>query len=156
MIYIIIAVGLVIFDQLIKFLSVLFLQPIGRIEILPNIFNLEYIQNTGAAWGMFDQFTWVLTIISAVAVIVMIYLFKKDYIKNKFGKFALMLVISGAVGNLIDRAFLGYVIDMFSVDFLNFICNIADIYITIGGAMICYYIIFMHEESESKGIKNDN
>lgn len=156
MTYIIVSVGLIIFDQLTKWISVFHLKPIGRIDILSNIFNLEYIENSGAAWGLFNQYTWLLTLVSAIAVIGMIYLFKNNYMKNKFGKIALMLVISGAVGNLIDRAFLGYVIDMFSVDFLNFICNIADIYITIGGAMICYYIIFMHEEHESKGVKNDN
>lgn len=152
MAYIMTAVGLIIFDQLTKWLSVFYLKPIGRIDILSNIFNLEYVENTGAAWGMFDQFTWILTIISFVAVLGMIYLFKKNYMKNTFGKVALTIVISGAFGNLIDRALLGYVIDMFSVDFLNFICNIADVYITIGGAMICYYIIFMHEQYEGKGV----
>lgn len=145
---IVIAAVVVIADQLSKLLiqNVTSLQDV---EIIRDFFYLTYVKNTGAAWSLFSDMTGVLTLISAVAVGVMLW-----YIITKKPKgltlVAVALMAGGAAGNMIDRLFLQYVRDflhfyIFGYDFPVF--NIADIALCVGVGLLLLSA-FLEEEQK--------
>lgn len=141
MLYFIIAVLIVVLDQLFKYWIILNLSSGGQISLIPGIIHLTYEENTGAAFSIFQDMRWVLVGIAAVCIIVVIIIMIK-YRMRPLGLFSLAGVLGGAVGNGIDRALHGYVVDMFEVEFMRFaIFNIADIFITVGGIVFCLYYI---------------
>ncbi|OUN22938.1 signal peptidase II [Flavonifractor sp. An82] len=151
MLYFLLAAALVVVDQLVKFLVRANI-PLGEgVPFIPHILQLTYYQNTGAAFSIFEQHTWVLTLISAVASVLLIVLLAKRTFNHPFAMVSLALVLAGAVGNLIDRLFLGYVTDMFQTLFMNFpIFNVADICIVCGGIAFCvYFLLFCKEEDKA-------
>lgn len=151
MLYYLLAAALVVVDQLVKFLVRANI-PLGEgVPFLPHILQLTYYQNTGAAFSIFEQHTWILTLISAAASVLLIVLLAKRTFNHPFAMVSLALVLAGAVGNLIDRLFLGYVTDMFQTLFMNFpIFNVADICIVCGGIAFCvYFLLFCKEEEKA-------
>lgn len=142
---------LVVIDQLIKLFALKHLEPIGFKEAVPGVFRFSYVENTGAAFGSFSKFTVILSVFTAIILIAMIvYLLSK---KIKFGMVycSLMLLISGGLGNLIDRVFRGYVIDYIEPLFINFaVFNFADILVTIGAALLIIYLISDMVKSNKK------
>ncbi|WP_297232804.1 signal peptidase II [uncultured Flavonifractor sp.] len=151
MLYFLLAAALVVVDQLVKFLVRANI-PMGEgVPFIPHILQLTYYQNTGAAFSIFEQHTWILTLISAVASVLLIVLLAKRTFNHPFAMVSLALVLAGAVGNLIDRLFLGYVTDMFQTLFMNFpIFNVADICIVCGGIAFCvYFLLFCKEEDKA-------
>ena len=78
-------------------------------------------------------------------------------ITHPFGRWTLALIVAGAVGNLIDRALNGYVVDMFEVLFMNFaIFNVADIFVVVGGIGFCIYFGFLHDKLKAKEKPEEN
>lgn len=151
MLYYLLAAALVVMDQLVKFLVRANI-PLGDgVPFIPHILQLTYYQNTGAAFSIFEQHTWILTLISAAASVLLIVLLAKRTFNHPFAMVSLALVLAGAVGNLIDRLFLGYVTDMFQTLFMNFpIFNVADICIVCGGIAFCvYFLLFCKEEEKA-------
>ena len=149
--YAILTVILVALDQLVKYL-VLQNIPLGEhIPFIPYILDLTYVQNTGAAFSMFEEHTWLLTLVSAVMSVVLFLAIRKNFFRHPLGKTCLTLILAGAVGNLIDRALRGFVVDMFNVLFMNFaVFNVADICVTCGGFGLAVYVIFFYEKNEGK------
>ncbi|MBQ4263667.1 MAG: signal peptidase II [Bacilli bacterium] len=136
-------ISLIGLDQLSKYLIVINFQNNEHYEIINNFFELRYITNTGAAFGMFNGNTFILGIISLFLVFYIIREIKLN-IKNKLELYSLLLILSGALGNLIDRFFRGYVVDFISFKIFNKqmpIFNIADIFITIGVFMLIICVI---------------
>ena len=127
MLYAVLVVALVALDQLVKYLVVQNI-PLGEyVPFLPHILDLTYVQNTGAAFSLFSEHTWL-------------------------GRISLALLLAGAVGNLIDRAFQGYVVDMFHVLFMEFaVFNVADICVVVGGIAAAVYYVWGYERLE-KGL----
>ena len=120
MLYAVLVAALVALDQLVKYLVVQQI-PLGEhVPFLPHLLDLTYVENTGAAFSMFSQHTWVLTLISLVLSVVLAVGVFKPLFRHPFGRTALALLLAGAVGNLIDRALQGYVVDMFHVLFMEF------------------------------------
>jgi signal peptidase II len=120
-----------------------------RIVLIPNLLSLTFEKNTGAAFGIFDNGTIYLAIFSIVFLFgFFVYdYFNKD--KNVWYVLSFSFIIGGAIGNFIDRIFLGYVRDFIMFDFINFpIFNIADMSLTFG--VICYfvYILFFYNKKE--------
>ncbi len=120
------------------------------IEIIPGIINFTYAENTGAAFGIFANATWLLAVVSFVLAVVMgVFLIKtrKVYGAKKYGKLyvvSLSMIISGAIGNLIDRVLLGYVVDFIQFDFVSFpVFNVADSLVCVGTAMLAVYWLFL-------------
>ena len=150
--YAILAAVLVIADQVVKFLIRSNLELGESVPFIPHILNLTYYQNTGAAFSLFREHTWILAVISlAVAVLIVIALIKRVFTKP-FGIISLAVVLAGAVGNLIDRVFLHFVTDMFKTTFMNFaVFNVADICVVLGGIAVCVYVIFFYEKWEKRG-----
>lgn len=134
---------LVIFDQLTKWVIVKNIGLNGpRIEVIKNHFDIVHVKNPGAAWGMFGEHTWALAILSFVASIVMIVLFKKLAEDRVPQGIAISMIIGGTIGNFIDRAFLSEVTDFLSFHWYNSYYfpafNVADSAISIG---VFIYII---------------
>ena len=125
LINVIIIIILVLIDQLTKQMLIN-----KNICIIPNVLDLTYIQNSGAAFGIGSNF-FVMCSSIIIILLFMAYLYVDREKINNF--FPYTLVISGAVGNLIDRIIRGYVIDFIDISFLNFPCfNIADICVVVG------------------------
>lgn len=121
----------------------------GSLPFFPHIMELTYTQNTGAAFSFFSGMTWLLTVISLVVSIALAVMLWKRYFPGKMGNLALTLILAGAVGNLIDRLFLGFVTDMFATTFINFaVFNIADICVCCGGALLGAYVVLFWEEGK--------
>ena len=148
MLYAVLVVALVALDQLVKYLVVQNI-PLGEyLPFLPHILDLTYVQNTGAAFSLFSEHTWLLTLISAVMSVVL----GRGFFRHPFGRISLALLLAGAVGNLIDRAFQGYVVDMFHVLFMEFaVFNVADICVVVGGIAAAVYYMWGYERLE-KGL----
>ena len=156
MFYAVLALALIAADQVVKYLVLTYI-PIGtHVPFLPYVLDLTYVQNTGAAFSFFSDHTWLLTLISLVMSVVLAAAVWKGLFRHPFGRTALTLVLAGAVGNLIDRALRGFVVDMFNVLFMNFaVFNVADICVVLGGIALCVYVLFFYDKYEKKGKGHD-
>ena len=160
LISVIIIAVLVAADQLIKMIVVNNLMPVGRIEFIPGILEWNYTENTGAAFSIFDTHTGILSAVTLIIVIAgMIYLLS-GRIKGKLNYWALVLILAGGIGNLIDRIFRGgvffkgYVVDYIKVLFVDFaIFNFADCLVTVG-AMIIIVGLIMDLFKDRKSVKD--
>ncbi|MDR1691858.1 MAG: signal peptidase II [Oscillospiraceae bacterium] len=123
---------------------------------LPGL-NLTYTENTGAAFSLFRNSRWFLVAVSALAVALILFAVFKGWIQGKLGVASISCVLGGALGNLIDRAFLGYVVDMFEFTFVSFaIFNVADIFVTIGGICFCLYLLLESRKREPDAAVDEN
>lgn len=151
MFYFVLAAALVVLDQLVKHLVSANIPMGGSVPFLPYIMDLTYVQNTGCAFSLLGEHTWLLTIVSAVMSVLLGVALAKGFFKHPLGKVTLSLLLAGAVGNLIDRAFYGYVIDMFRTLFMNFaVFNVADICVVVGGIAAAAYYLFLYDKLEGK------
>jgi signal peptidase II len=144
MLYFVLAAMLVALDQLVKYMVSAHIPVGGSVPFLPYIMDLTYVQNTGCAFSLLEEHTWLLTIVSAIMSVVLALALAKGFFRHPLGKVTLSLLLAGAVGNLIDRAFYGYVVDMFRTLFMEFaVFNVADICVCIGAVLMFIYLAFM-------------
>lgn len=156
MIYAVIAACLVALDQLVKYLVMTNIPMGEHIPFIPYILDLTYVTNTGAAFSIFSEHTWVLALISLAMSVLLALALWKNLFRHPFGKLALTLLLAGAVGNLIDRAFRGFVVDMFNVLFMRFaVFNVADICVVVGGIAAGVYYLFLMDKLEPKEEPHD-
>lgn len=140
---------LVGFDQVVKYFCFTYLKPIGSITVVEGILNFTYVENRGAAFGIMQGARWFFVVFTLLLVAFMIFYYRKlsATTSHKFMKVALVLVISGAIGNWIDRLFLGYVIDFLHVKFIEFpVFNMADIYVVCGTILFSILFLFFDKE----------
>ena len=151
MLYAVLVVALVVLDQVVKFLVRANIPLGGDVPFLPHILQLTYVQNTGAAFSLLEEHTWILTIVSLVVSVLLVVLLVKKVFPRPFAMAALSMVLAGAVGNLIDRALRGFVVDMFNVLFMNFaVFNVADICVVVGGIGLGIYYLLLADKLEPK------
>lgn len=120
------------------------------IPIIKNFFYITYHENKGAAWGLFQNQRIFFIIATSLLIVLLFYILARSY--NRILKLAISLIISGAVGNLIDRC----VKDGGVPDFLNFYFgkynfptfNIADMFITCGAILLSVYVIFLNKPGD--------
>lgn len=146
------AAVMIALDQWVKWWTVTNI-PLGgeSLTFIPHLLGLTYTRNTGAAWSILNEHTWLLTAVSCVVAALILLVIASRHVRHPFGVISLTLVLAGAVGNLIDRVRLGYVVDMFQTLFMNFpIFNVADICVVCGGIAFCVYYIFFYEKWEKK------
>lgn len=142
---------LVLIDQFVKFWTVNSFDLNTGSEFIPNILSFFYIQNDGAAWGIFSGQMWLFAIITLVVIGMLIVMLHRDAKDSKFLAWAISFILAGAIGNFIDRMRLGYVVDMFKLEFMEFpIFNVADICLTIGVILMFIYLFFIEGKEESK------
>jgi len=159
-----IILGVVLADQISKWLILELLSE--PVSIIPHVLSFEYATNTGMAWGMLKDHRWVFMTLSVVALVGFTYLYYKEVKKpHLLFTVAVGFILGGGVGNMIDRLFRegGGVVDFFRTDFIDFpIFNVADVFITVGGALLVIYMIFLDKKQafpvvfDSKGDKNDS
>lgn len=144
-----IAIGIVI-DQYTKYLAALRLRN-EPITIIEGVFELQYLENRGASFGILQGQKWLFLIITVVLLVFITRL----YIKLPRSKrsvpirICLILITTGAIGNMIDRICLGYVVDFLYFKLINFpIFNVADIYVTVSTILIVFLILFYYKEEE--------
>ena len=134
---------LIVFDQIIKYLIVKNFS-IGEEKILmDNFLKFIYIRNTGAAFGILSGNIVFLIGISLLLIFYIVKEMKKN-IDNNLSLLSFSLILGGAIGNLIDRIFRGYVVDFISFTLFKrvmSIFNVADMYITIGVILLIYIVL---------------
>ena len=137
---------LILLDQAVKGYVVKEIPLGGMRRFIPKVVSLTYLKNSGAAFSMLENQQWFFTIITIIAMgAAFVYLYR--HIKGSLWLLlGLTLIISGGIGNFIDRVRQGFVVDMFHLDFMNFaIFNVADIYLSIGVGLLLIYLL--REES---------
>ena len=137
---------LIALDQAVKWYVVKEIPLGGMRRFIPKVVSLTYLKNSGAAFSMLENQQWFFTIITLIAMgSAFVYLYRN--IKGSIWLLlGLTLIISGGIGNFIDRVRQGFVVDMFHLDFMNFaIFNVADIYLSIGVGLLLIYLL--REES---------
>jgi signal peptidase II len=146
----------ILVDQIVKIIISSTMSVGETIPVIKDIFHFTYIRNEGAAFGMLSEHRWVFMIISSVAIVAMcIYLFKfcKERMLTRIG---IALVIGGGIGNMIDRIFLGYVVDMIDCRFIDFyVFNVADSCVCVGAGIVFLGVLLdtIKELKESKAKK---
>jgi signal peptidase II len=138
-----IILGLVLIDQVIKFILLNTMNFYDTITIVDNFFNIKLVKNTGAAFSFLESNNTVLIIITLLILSIIIYLIVKDKF-NHYEKIVISIIMGGIIGNLIDRIIYGGVIDYLSFKLFNSympIFNFADIVIVLGTILLGYFII---------------
>lgn len=140
---IIIIAFLIAIDQLIKFAVLKHLEPIGSITVIDKVLSLTYVENTGAAFGSFSGYTRVLSVFTALVLIVGLIYLLSGRIRSKVVYWGLTLIISGGAANLIDRVGREFVIDYIDPLFIKFaVFNFADILVTVGAFIVIIYLLY--------------
>lgn len=162
MLFAIVAILILIADQWLKYwVTVNITLSTGSHELIPGVVKLVNIHNSGAAFGLLDNVSyarWIFLAITAVFVIAIALLLVKRVFDSPFAVWCEVLFLTGALGNCIDRVFLGYVVDMFKLDFVNFaVFNIADAVLVVSCLMFVIYVFFgsrsYDDEAEKKPAK---
>jgi signal peptidase II len=139
----------IVFDQVTKYIAKSGLQE-GTITLIKDYFELVYVENRGAAFGLFQNMKFLLVGITSIVIIIMIYYLFKNRKMDIVLRISLILIIGGAIGNLIDRIILGYVIDFFHFymkDFFDFpVFNVADISVVCGTILLSIKLLFEKEQ----------
>lgn len=156
MIFTLITLLLIICDQVSKIAVLKYLKPIGTSVVIKNIFSLTYVENRGAAFGILQNSRWVFICATIIILAVLIIYKIKSRPQGKIINTSLCLLISGAIGNLIDRIFRGFVVDMLEVTFIEYpVFNVADCFVVVGAILLGVYIMFIYKEPEKEMKKND-
>lgn len=128
-------------DRIVKYITFLNKETIiNEFVVIPHVFSLKYVENKGISFGLFQN-NILLTVVVPILLIIFLYsIFKK--INNGHFEIAFMIIIGSFLGNLFDRVFKGFVIDMIFFPFIPFfICNLADIMIFISSIFIAFKLI---------------
>ena len=149
--YSLIIVGGIIIDQITKYLCVLYLKAAEDITIIKGHLLLSYVENRGAAFGMLKDDRWVFIIASTVTIIAMTLYLYLGHADKKLFAVSVAMIVSGGIGNMIDRLALGYVVDFIKVPwFATF--NGADSFVCVGaGLLILALVLDMIEEYKREG-----
>lgn len=121
------------------------------VDLVPGFLQLRYVENTGAAFGFLKNSTALLSVLTAIVLVVLIYFFLFRSKTSNFLRYTLVLLIAGGLGNLFDRIVYGFVVDYFEFTFVRFaVFNAADCYITVGVIMLMIYVLFIDGRKEPK------
>lgn len=163
--WLIIIAALVVADQVTKLMAVHLLSPVGSVDVISGVFRFTYVENRGAAFGMFSEHRWVFMVISVVAIAALLIYLWKFRPESRFACMAISMIAAGGIGNMIDRVFLGYVIDFF--DFCAFpnlwvwVFNLADACVCVGGGMLVLWLLLSiisdyKKEKAARSEKSEN
>ena len=145
LLWILIVIGVITLDQVSKLLVLATLKGEGSLVIINKVLRFTYVENRGAAFGMLDDKRWVFLLLSTVGIAAMIVILFKFSKGDKLLSTALAFVIGGGIGNMIDRIFLGFVVDF--IDFYAFpsvwmwVFNVADAFVCVGAGLMMLYIV---------------
>lgn len=139
---VIFAVLMIGVDQLSKYLIEQNIALYESIPVIDKVLNFTYIRNEGAVFGILQDMRWLLISLTAIILVVCLGLVIKKAFKSRMMNWAIMIILAGGIGNMIDRIFRGYVVDFIDVQFVDFyIFNIADCCVVVGVVLIFLYFI---------------
>ena len=147
---------LVALDQFTKVLAVEHLKDQPPVDIIKDVLQLTYVQNTGAAWGLMDGWKIFFIIITSIMLIAIVFIYAITPMTKRYDVIRVLLVVlaSGAVGNLIDRVMNGYVHDFIYFKIIDFpVFNVADICVTVSMFTLMILIIFKYKDDDFNYIK---
>lgn len=148
---IIFAALFVALDQITKYLAVVYLKGGNSISIIENVFQLHYLENRGAAFGMLQGGKIIFVVITLILIAGMIYVYWHCPMEKRYlgVRMIITLLMAGAVGNFIDRIRLDYVIDFFYFELIDFpVFNVADIYVVCSMAALLILFLFYYKEED--------
>ena len=157
MLYAIIAAIILIGDQWLKYwVTVNITLSTGEAALIPGVVKLVNIHNSGAAFGFLsntEYARWLFLGIAALFIIVIVVVLAKHLFKSRFANWCAVMALAGAVGNCIDRALYGYVVDMFKVEFMDFaVFNVADVFLVVAClAFVIYLIVDLFRGKDDDG-----
>lgn len=157
--YILAVLLMIAADQLVKYWAFTSLQAQHTIPLIENVFHLTYVENRGAAFSLFAQFDsrWIFVALAVIITVAIFAVLRKRYIQTTLGRWSLVLVAAGALGNAIDRVIHGFVVDMFDFRLIHFpVFNVADIFICIGGVLFVIYFMFQHKDDKEADKQSDS
>ena len=153
--FIIIIVGLVL-DRITKIWAGGFLMKVQEIVIIKDIFSFSYLENRGAAFGIFQNKVMILSFITILVILGMIFYLVKYRPASKLLKTSIALIISGALGNLFDRLYYKYVVDFIMFHYKDAYYfptfNVADMMVVIGTALLVLYLLKEDKNNGKVGV----
>ena len=152
--WLLLAIAIIVFDQISKYLVVSNIGATDSIKVIPGVLDFVYVKNKGAAFSFLADIDYGIILLSVISVCfcvgVLVYIFKNKP-SNKLFMTSLMLMFSGALGNVIDRIIRRFVVDFIELKFIDFpVFNIADISITVGAVLFIVYILFFDKNTKQK------
>ena len=134
--------GIIGIDQLTKWLAVVYLQGEPSVPLWREVLHFTYVENRGMAFGMLANHRWVFMVFSTVAIIALtVYLFRFRP-EGRWMQISMAFIIGGGIGNMIDRIFLGYVIDFIDFTLIDFaVFNVADSFVCVGAGMMIVALV---------------
>ena len=142
---------LILLDQVTKLLALQNLKGQNPVTLIPDVFQLLYVENRGAAFGILQNRQWVFLIITVIVLAALVWALPKIPQERHFLPLTLCLCFigAGAVGNMIDRIFRGYVVDFFYFKLIDFpVFNVADIYVTTAAVILIVLIVFLYKDED--------
>jgi signal peptidase II len=137
----IIVVGIIL-DQVTKALAVAYLKAIETFPLIEGVLHLTYAENTGMAFGMLKEHRWVFMVTSTILILAMGFYLYAMKSENRLYDVAIAMVVSGGIGNMIDRIGLGYVVDFIDFRLINFaVFNGADSFVCVGAGLLMLALI---------------
>ena len=126
--------------------------PLGEaMPFLPGFMQLRTVHNYGAAWSSFSGQRWLLVGVTICIVLAVLFVVVRRTVRHPLGLAGCFLILSGGVGNIIDRVRLGYVVDMFDFQFMNYpVFNVADIAVVCGAVLAAVYYLWFYEKYDKK------
>lgn len=159
MILLFLSILILLFDQISKIYILNNFELYQSVPIINDYLHITYIKNYGAAFGILQNRQMLFVIMTIIIMTFLTYYLFVSKVKSYFMRIALVFIISGGIGNLIDRVRLGYVVDFIDIKLSNIILvlkndwpifNIADTCIVVGSVMLCYYILFKYDKEVNK------
>ena len=157
-VFAILSLGLLVFDQWLKFWITANL-PLGEsMPLMPGFVELLTVHNYGAAWSSFSGQTVLLLGVTAAIILAVVFVLARRIVRHPLGVAACFLIVSGGIGNMIDRFRLGYVVDMFHFEFWPTypVFNVADICVVCGAILGAIYYMWIYEKYDAKPKKGVN
>ena len=155
-IVVVIVAALVGLDQLTKWLTVVNLKGADPLVLIEGVFDLTYLENRGAAFGMMQGARWWFVAFTSVVMLALlgVLLFSR-YRRYRLLNAGLILIVAGGIGNLIDRIVNGFVVDMlhFHIAAINFdfpVFTVADCYVVIGALITLFFFFFLYDEKADR------
>lgn len=148
--------GLLAVDQLTKLAASVFLKQGGPLAVIPGVFQFQYLENRGAAFGMLENMQWIFVLFALAITAAAFWFYLRIPPKRRFGILRVLCVTlsAGALGNMIDRLFHGYVIDFLYFVLIDFpIFNVADIYVCVSTAALLISLLFYYKEEDFQQIQ---
>lgn len=147
---------LVVLDQITKAAAVAGLKVQPSFILIPGVFELQYVENRGAAFGVLENQRWFFLMIVAIVLVFLIWIFIRMPETSHYKPLRILgiFVAAGAIGNMIDRAVLGYVVDFFYFSLIDFpVFNVADIYVTVSMFFFIILILTLYKDDDFDFLK---